>query len=41
MNFSKFSQFSSKSFETLDLKTSIYKKNIVEVTFYQNFKMGE
>jgi hypothetical protein len=33
MNFPLFSQFSSKPFETLDLKTSIYEKNIVEVTF--------
>jgi hypothetical protein len=31
----------SKSFETLDLKTSIHKKKIVEVTFFQNFKMEE
>jgi hypothetical protein len=33
-----FSQFSSKSFETLDLKKSIHKRNNVEVTFFQNFK---
>jgi hypothetical protein len=32
---------SSKKFETLDLKTSIKKENIEEVTFYQNFKTEE
>jgi hypothetical protein len=38
MNVPQFSQFSCKSFETLDLETSIHKKNILEVTFpkFQN-----
>jgi hypothetical protein len=39
--FSIFSQFKSKSFQTLDLKILFHKENIVEVTFFQNFKMEE
>jgi hypothetical protein len=31
---------SANSFETLDLKTSIYKKKIVEVTFNSKFQNG-
>jgi hypothetical protein len=34
-NVPRFSQFSSKSFETLDFKLSINIKNIVEVSFFQ------
>jgi hypothetical protein len=29
------------TFEILDSKTSIHKKYIVEVTFFQNFKMAK
>jgi hypothetical protein len=39
-NFWIFHQFSSKSFETLSLKTSIHKQNIVEVTFFSKLQIG-
>jgi hypothetical protein len=35
-----FSKYSSKSFETLDLVTSIHKKNIVEVIIFRKLQNG-